>query len=136
MLVRTHSTLRSGIKIQRCLYHSKYLPQVPEYTALQTAILGNALKQVPDHGFSDKSLILGARESGYLEITHSIFPKGPFEIARFHLVTSREKLSQSVDELVDIERTDKKLIQLLIKRLELNIPIIDKYHEVETPELI
>ncbi|TGJ80243.1 hypothetical protein E0Z10_g8529 [Xylaria hypoxylon] len=59
----------------------------------EQAILSAAYKHVPEHGFTQHALSLGARDAGYLDISTNLVPDGPFSLIRYHLVTQREALA-------------------------------------------
>ncbi|GJC91782.1 RpsU-divergently transcribed protein [Colletotrichum higginsianum] len=75
-------------------YHSyDHLDSTPSFRSHEQTILSAAYKHVPEHGFSYKALALGARDTGYLDISTSVLPDGPFSLIRYHLVTRREGLA-------------------------------------------
>ncbi|CCX15588.1 ubiquinone biosynthesis protein COQ9, mitochondrial precursor [Pyronema domesticum] len=78
------------------------------YTPLESALLSSALSHVPEHGFTSHSLALGARENGYLDISINLFPKGTFDLVRYHLVQERMALKDKVD-LSAAEQAGRKL---------------------------
>lgn len=77
-------------------YHSYDHPPAPPYPPTQSSILTAALHRVPDHGFTDKSLILGAQDVGFLPISTNLFPRGVFEIILFWLGRERGRLAGRV----------------------------------------
>jgi ubiquinone biosynthesis protein COQ9 len=108
-------------------YRSSNHPHSPRYTSLQHTILSNALAIVPSSGFTSESLTQGAKQAGYLEITHNLFPRGPWSIVEYHLVTQRESLSSiSLDEQ-GVGRTIRKLC---MERLKANKNVIGQWQEV------
>jgi ubiquinone biosynthesis protein COQ9 len=90
-------------QLQKCLfattksYHSYDHPPAPPYPPAQSTILTAALHRVPDHGFTDKSLTLGAQDAGYLPISTNLFPRGVFELVLFYLVQRRMALQGAVN---------------------------------------
>ncbi|KAE9972444.1 hypothetical protein EG328_004975 [Venturia inaequalis] len=86
--------------LQQCLsknpYHSYDHPPPPPYPPTQSSILTAALHRVPDHGFTDKSLILGAQDVGFLPISTNLFPRGVFELIVFWLGRERGVLAGRV----------------------------------------
>ncbi|KAI1496024.1 COQ9-domain-containing protein [Biscogniauxia marginata] len=75
-------------------YHSYDHPPPPgTFTSAEQAILSAAYKHVPEHGFTQHALSLGARAAGYLDISTNLLPEGPFSLIRYHLVTQREALA-------------------------------------------
>ncbi|KAH9904595.1 COQ9-domain-containing protein [Xylariomycetidae sp. FL2044] len=83
-------------------YHSYDHPPPPgPFNAAEQAILSAAYKHVPEHGFTQHALSLGARDAGYLDISTNLLPHGPFSLIRYHLVTQREALAPRSQEIFD-----------------------------------
>jgi ubiquinone biosynthesis protein COQ9 len=80
--------------------------------AARNRILDLALKKVPEEGF-EKALLSGIREAGYSDATHSLFPKGSFNLIQYHLQTQREKLA-TVSASPEGEKGDK--LSILVKQ--------------------
>jgi ubiquinone biosynthesis protein COQ9 len=78
-------------------FHSYDHPSPPPYPPAETAILSAALPHIPNHGFSDKSLVLGARDAGYLPVSVNLLPRGVFELVMFWLVSRRLGLKEALD---------------------------------------
>ncbi|OLN94361.1 Ubiquinone biosynthesis protein coq9, mitochondrial [Colletotrichum chlorophyti] len=114
-------------------YHSHDHPDATiSFHPHEKTILSAAYKHIPEHGFSLKSLALGARDAGFLDISTSVLPDGPFSLIRFHLVTRREGLAAKNKEIFGQE-TDasvgEKVERLAWERLLENKPIIDRWQE-------
>ncbi|KAI9706907.1 MAG: Ubiquinone biosynthesis protein coq9, mitochondrial [Bogoriella megaspora] len=77
-------------------YHSAAFSSLPPYPEAESTILSHALSRVPEHGFTSQALSLGAKDTGYLEVSANLFPKGAFEIVRYHLVQERRRLGERV----------------------------------------
>ncbi|KAI1345968.1 ubiquinone biosynthesis protein COQ9 [Xylaria sp. FL0043] len=77
------------------------------FNASEQAILAAAYKHVPEHGFTQHALALGARDAGYLDISTNLVPKGPFSLIRYHLVTQREALAPRRDAIFSSEEDAK-----------------------------
>jgi hypothetical protein len=110
------------------LYHSANHPKPPSYTPLQHKILSSALALVPSKGFTAETVSEGAKQAGYLEITHNLFPRGAWALVEYHLVTQREKLAG-----VPLENTtgvSKAIRKLCVERLKGNKDIIGRWQEV------
>src|SRR5271156_6823146 len=91
-------------------YHSSHYPRSQTYTPQQRKILSTALSLVPAKGFTAETLAEGAKQAGYLEITHNLFPRGPWALIEYHLVTQREALkSVPLEEGLGVGRTIRKL---------------------------
>jgi len=78
-------------------YHSYDHPTAPPYPPTESAILSAALSHVPEHGFTNTSLTIGAQEAGFLPISTNLFPRGVFELVLFYLVQRRLALKNAVN---------------------------------------
>ncbi|KAK2003084.1 rpsU-divergently transcribed protein [Colletotrichum falcatum] len=95
-------------------------------------ILSAAYKHVPEHGFSNKALALGAKDTGYLDISTSVLPDGPFSLIRHHLVERRKGLAAKSKYIFgDMSQFDigEKVERLTWERLLENESIIDRWQE-------
>ena len=82
------------------LYHSYDHPPPPgDFNQTEKSILSAAYAHVPEHGFTQHALTLGARDAGYLDISTNLLPEGPFSLIRYHLVTQREALAPKSKEI-------------------------------------
>ena len=104
-------------------YHSIYHPNPPPFPPVQSKILSAALSHVPAHGFSQSALLAGARETGYLEATATnLFPRGPYDLINYHLVTQRLSLKDRVqfqkDDRLGLTQRVKALVW---SRLQANV---------------
>ncbi|TID03818.1 Ubiquinone biosynthesis protein coq9, mitochondrial [Colletotrichum higginsianum] len=115
-------------------YHSyDHLDSTPSFRSHEQTILSAAYKHVPEHGFSYKALALGARDTGYLDISTSVLPDGPFSLIRYHLVTRREGLAAKSSQVPGGSSqtgVQEKVERLTWERLLENEPIIDRWQEV------
>ena len=109
------------------LYHSPNHPPSPTYTPQQHKILNTALSLVPSQGFTSETLREGAKQAGYLEITHNLFPRGPWSLVEYHLITQRERLSSIPLNEGGVGKTIRKLC---VERLKGNKDIIGRWQEV------
>ncbi|KAL4920330.1 COQ9-domain-containing protein [Aspergillus aurantiobrunneus] len=124
-------SLRSHLPTQRP-YHSHHHPDLPshEYTNSQTTILSAALKHVPTHGFSRDALTLGARDTGFLDVSIQLLPRGEFDLILFWLASRRGLLRAAAEQdgllakshpgSVTVEDKTKALI---MERLRMNTVI-------------
>ncbi|KAH0556164.1 hypothetical protein GP486_005902 [Trichoglossum hirsutum] len=119
-------------------YHSyEHESDPPPFNATEEAVLAAALRQVPEHGFTDASLSLGAREAGYLDITVNLFPRGSFDLVNYHLVTRRLALKKALDAQAAKDDggsfkgqgVGTKVKFLTLERLMANRPIIHRWQE-------
>lgn len=81
-------------------YHSTLHPRLPDHTYnnSQTAILTASLAHIPTHGFSAESLVLGARDAGFLDVSVQLFPRAEFDLILFWLASRRGLLRAKVEE--------------------------------------
>lgn len=94
----TAACLRS--RSNRRSYHSHDHPPPPgAFNTAERQILSAAYRHVPDHGFTHKTLSLGARDAGYLDISTNVVPEGPFSLIKYHLVSKREALAPRSAEI-------------------------------------
>ncbi|KAL4789779.1 COQ9-domain-containing protein [Aspergillus venezuelensis] len=118
-------------------YHSIYHPDLPphEYTNSQTSILSAALNHVPAHGFTREALTLGARDTGFLDVSIQLFPRGEFDLILFWLASRRGLLRARVEQdgllgkdsgLVSTEEKTRKLI---MERLRMNADINHQWQD-------
>ncbi|KAJ9499365.1 Ubiquinone biosynthesis protein coq9, mitochondrial [Exophiala xenobiotica] len=77
-------------------YFSIHHPDRPPFPEAQDKILAAAIGRVPKHGFTEQSLVLGAKDAGYLDVTVQLFPRGVFDLVHYHLVTQRLALKHNV----------------------------------------
>jgi ubiquinone biosynthesis protein COQ9 len=117
-------------------YHSYDHPPNPNpFTETEQALLSAAYAHVPEHGFTQHALAQGARDAGYLDISPSILPDGPFALIRWHLVTQRLALANRRKELFgtdnDPSDVDRKVAALAWARLQGNEAVIAKWQQVK-----
>jgi hypothetical protein len=121
-------------------YHSYDHPPPPgPFSHAEKAILAAAYKHVPELGFSQKALVVGAKESGHLDISASLLPDGPFSLALYHLVTRRESLAERNAQIFGGEDGGAKagistrVERLTWERLLANRDVIHKWQDVRAP---
>ncbi|KJZ72377.1 hypothetical protein HIM_08180 [Hirsutella minnesotensis 3608] len=83
----------------RCFHSYDHPAADGPFGAVENAILAAAYRHVPEHGFSQRALGLGARDAGYLDISPSVLPEGSFSLIRYHLVTQRQSLESRSSKL-------------------------------------
>ncbi|KAL8243889.1 hypothetical protein R6Q59_010147 [Mikania micrantha] len=109
-------------------YHSQYHPEPPPYSQVHDKILSAALRRVPEYGFSEKSLALGAEDAGYLEVSVQLFPRGVYDLIQYHLVTQRLALKDRVQFTTEPKMgLTRKVKTLAIERLLANKDIIHQW---------
>ncbi|KAL4934036.1 uncharacterized protein BDV17DRAFT_73163 [Aspergillus undulatus] len=130
--IKSHLPTRTASQSQQTHrpYHSIHHPDLPphEYTNSQTTILSAALTHVPAHGFTREALTLGARDTGFLDVSIQLFPRGEFDLILFWLASRRGLLRAAVEQkgilgdesestLVSVEEKTRRLI---MERLRMN----------------
>lgn len=101
-------------------YHSYEHIDPPPYREPESIILSSALSQVPIHGFTQEALIIGAKDAGYLDISSNLFPKGAFELVRYHLVSQRLGLKDRIQFTDEKMGVGRKVRSLVLERLRAN----------------
>ena len=104
------------------LYHSDAFPDPAPFPPAQSAILSQALSHVPRHGFTEKSLLLGARDAGYLDVSIQLFPRKAYDLVNYYRVTRRLALKDRVqfDEEKAKMGIGRKVRLLALERLRMN----------------
>lgn len=118
------------------LYHSYDHPEpTGSFSLAEQEILSAAYTHVPEHGFSQKALALGAKDAGYLDISTNVVPEGVFSLIRWHLVTQRKALAGKAQELFGDEEAaarigvGKKVELLTWERLLGNSVVVRRWQE-------
>jgi ubiquinone biosynthesis protein COQ9 len=112
-------------------YYSHHHPTPSPFPPSQETILSAALKRVPEYGFSDRSLSLGAKDVGYLDVSVQLFPRGVFDLVNYHLVTNRLALKDTVHFSEDSRLgVGRKIKTLTMARLRANKDVIRHWQEV------
>ncbi|KAI5793810.1 rpsU-divergently transcribed protein [Peziza echinospora] len=119
-----------ALRSARKFHSHQHAPPPSPFNPTEDAILSAALSHVPAHGFSNMALTLGARDVGYLDISVNLFPKGPFEIAYYHLVKERMALKEKVAGENGLEGgVGQKIRRLCVERLKANGPVLERWQE-------
>ncbi|KAL1999922.1 hypothetical protein VTN02DRAFT_3804 [Thermoascus thermophilus] len=97
--VRSSASLAPPRPTQTRSYHSQYHPPPPphDYTTSQVSILSAALRHVPEHGFTHRALVLGARDAGFLDVSLQLLPRGEMDLVLFWLASRRGLLKGLVE---------------------------------------
>ncbi|KKK19827.1 hypothetical protein P175DRAFT_0511627 [Aspergillus ochraceoroseus IBT 24754] len=135
LLRRSHHQPPSNSR--RRFYHSQHHPDLPvhEYTNSQTTILTAALKHVPHHGFTRDALTLGARDTGFLDVSVQLLPRGEFDLVLFWLASRRGLLRAAVEnglfttKTVESASVEEKTKTLIMERLEMNADIKHQWQD-------
>lgn len=115
----------------RQFYHSVQYPSAQPTPLTENTILSNALVHVPHHGFSTRSLLLGAKDAGYREVSAQLFPRGVFDLIHFYLVTQRLTMRDRVQFPEDTKLSVESKVRILIlERLRANANIIHQWQGV------
>ncbi|KAI2627498.1 ubiquinone biosynthesis protein COQ9 [Hypoxylon sp. NC1633] len=119
--------------VLRRLYHSYDHPPPPGvFTATEQAILSAAYCHVPEYGFTQHALSLGARDAGYLDISTNLLPEGPFSLICYYLVTQREALASRSEAIFNAQgevQTPDKVELLTWERLLANQEVNHRWQE-------
>ncbi|KAJ6017586.1 hypothetical protein N7451_000965 [Penicillium sp. IBT 35674x] len=107
-------------------YHSTLHPTLPvhEYTNSQIAILEASLAHTPVHGFSNTSILLGARDAGFLDVSIQLLPNGEYDLILFWLASRRGLLRAAVEsgeiQFPAGQDVQSKIKTLIMKRMKMN----------------
>ncbi|RDA93398.1 hypothetical protein CP533_2003 [Ophiocordyceps camponoti-saundersi (nom. inval.)] len=115
-------------------FHSyQHAPPANPFSAVEDAILAASYRHVPEHGFSQRALRLGAHDAGYLDISPAALPEGVFSLIRYHLVTRRLALAERSRQLFINHQhppsVDAAVAELTWARLMGNVAIINRWQE-------
>ncbi len=118
--------------------HSNELPIQDRFSSAEQAILSAASHHIPEHGFTERTIALGARDAGYPAISSAILPDGVFSLVRWHLVTQRTSLAARSREIfgaaedVELSPADvaKRTERLTWERLLANADVVGRWQEV------
>ena len=106
-------------------YFSQHHPDPAPFPPAQDTILSAALRRVPEHGFTEQALSLGAKDAGYLDVSVQLFPRGVFDLVLYHLVSQRLALQKNVQFPEDVKLgVGRKVKTLAMTRLRANKDII------------
>ena len=123
--------LHPPIRLSSRSYFSEHHPAPPPFATQQETILSAALNRVPEHGFTQQALTLGAIDAGYREISIQLFPRGVYDLVDYHLVTQRLALKDRVQFPKDSKLgVGKKVRILTLERLWANKDIINHWQGV------
>ena len=118
------STLRAS-PLDNKSYHSEHHPNPPPFPPAHDAILSRALNRVPEYGFTEQALSLGAKDAGYLEVSTQLFPRGVYDLIKYYLVSQRLALKTLVQFPENSKLgIGKKVRVLTLERLRANKDII------------
>jgi ubiquinone biosynthesis protein COQ9 len=122
----------------RSYYSYDHPPPPGPFNAVEKSILASSIPHVPSHGFTQTSLSLGARATGYIDASTNLFPSGAFSLVHYHLYAQRTLLAQHkniMDPAADQKQlgTGAKVKALTWERLMGNKDIIHRWQEVLAP---
>jgi ubiquinone biosynthesis protein COQ9 len=112
-------------------YYSIHHPDPHPFPQTHEKILSAALDRVPQYGFTEEALTMGAKDAGYLDVSVQLFPRGVFDLIDYHLVTQRLALKNNV-QFPDNARLGlgSKVRILAMARLRANKKIIHQWQGV------
>ena len=118
-------------------YHSYDHPPPPgPFSETESLILSASVPHIPTHGFTDRTLALGAKDSGYIDASINLFERGPFNLVLWYLHTQRTSLAAKSKDVFKMEEVKKemgvgsKVKVLTWERLMSNQSIISRWQEV------
>jgi hypothetical protein len=125
---------------QQALYHSYEHPSSPPYSSTAESILSASVTQIPQHGFTQKALQLGAQDAGFMSISTNLLPRGVFDLIAYYLMTKRLALQNSVNGENGYAKAwaesktgvGSRVRSLLLERLNMNVKagVVKKWPEV------
>lgn len=136
----TTTTTTTSFTSPHRTYHSHDHASPPgPFGPLETRILSAAHAHIPAHGFSAAALTAGCTDAGCLAATTNLFPRGAFDLVRFHHHKQRSALAecdavQATRELqgarpAGVAGVAAQLRELTWARLMLNAPVNSRYQE-------
>ncbi|MCJ1435361.1 Ubiquinone biosynthesis protein coq9, mitochondrial [Xylographa pallens] len=125
-------TKRSTVSPFHRYYHSYEHDPEPSFTGAEDSILSAALDHVPSQGFTTLALTRGAEDAGYLDVSTNLFPRGPFDLINYHLVTQRLALKDRIQFPDPSIGVGAKVRALALQRLQANKEIIHRWQEVNS----
>ncbi|KAL8713893.1 MAG: hypothetical protein Q9220_002039 [cf. Caloplaca sp. 1 TL-2023] len=130
-VLRARSLVQRGLvqnAAYKRLYHSYDHESPPVYTAAEDAILAAAISHVPSQGFSNSALSSGVRDAGYPAVSANILPDGVFSLVRYHLITQRQALGNSIPAVKSASILEN-VRAMTLQRLRASQPIIHRWQE-------
>jgi ubiquinone biosynthesis protein COQ9 len=127
--------IRQAVRCRRSFHaHDHPAPPGP-FGKTESAILAAAYRHVPEHGFTQRALSLGARDVGLLDMSPGALVDGPFSLIRWHLITQRQALAGRSRALFEGENAPllgvgRKVAALTWERLLGNKEVIHRWQEV------
>ncbi|KAL1887646.1 Ubiquinone biosynthesis protein coq9, mitochondrial [Sporothrix stenoceras] len=80
--------------------HPNELPPQDRFSDAEQAILTAAARHIPTHGFTERTIALGAFDAGYPAISTNVLPDGVFSLVRWHLVNQRTVLASRTRQVL------------------------------------
>jgi ubiquinone biosynthesis protein COQ9 len=131
-LLRAPAALRPLLlQAPRAAYHSYDHAEQPIYREAERTILSSALSHVPVQGFTQEALTLGAKDAGYLDISSNLFPKGTFDLVKYHLSSQRLALKDRIQFPDENYGVGRRVRSLILERLRANVDtgIVTRWQE-------
>lgn len=92
-------------------------------------ILDAALLHVREHGWTVESIKRGAADAGYIEATHSMYPRGAFALLQHHFDTARLALVDGEAAFKAEQGTGRRIRALCQARLRRNESYVDRLQD-------
>ncbi|KAI1656123.1 ubiquinone biosynthesis protein COQ9 [Daldinia decipiens] len=136
---RTRTRIATPILLPRPYHSYDHPPPPATFNTAERAILSSAYNYVPEHGFTQHALALGARDAGYPDISTNVVPEGPYSLIRYHLATKREALAPRAkaifgsegegEEQGGLSKVPEKVERLTWERLLSNSEVNHRWQE-------
>jgi len=95
---------------------------------IEERILKNAMKYVPQFGFTRDAISQGAIEAGFSPATESIFKKGEFDLIDYFYKNSNKRLEEHLTELKQ-QNTKLGISELIRTALVFRLKLLEPYIE-------
>ncbi|KAJ1975240.1 Ubiquinone biosynthesis protein coq9, mitochondrial [Dimargaris xerosporica] len=141
---RHRSTPLASLRSQRHLASAAANPADSAPLSPVDRIMQTALTLVPEYGWTRQAVEEAVKRLGYPPITHGVCTNGPVDLIDYFLTQSRLRMLQLLNADPSQEKVEKPLqplsardkIYLACKtRLQLTVPVIDRWQEVTDPKV-
>lgn len=120
--------------------HPNEPPPQDRFSDAEQAILTAAARHIPAHGFTERTIALGAYDAGYPAISTNVLPDGVFSLVRWHLVNQRTALAARSRQALGEAPLDDALLapadvasraeRIIWERLLGNKDVVGRWQEV------
>lgn len=129
----------------RCFHsfdHPNEPPPQDSFSDAEQTILTAAARHIPTHGFTERTIALGAYDAGYPTISTNILPDGVFSLVRWHLVSQRTGLAARSRQFLGEAPLDDTVLapsevasraeRIIWERLLGNTDVVGRWQEVRS----